>query len=604
MKTKFQEILDKAELLFSRYPIVLAMAFLATVGVLIISDSPSSFSNNFEIKKFALVSSLGISLMFALKILSQRIGKEFLLQILGILFLIGFYFALPEKEKFFTEQYAFLVGPTFILSHLFVAFAAFLNKEKEIYFWQFNKNLFVNLFLTIVFTGVLTGGVELAILATDKLFDLDVVSQTYLDIFLTMLIFGSCFIFLLFNENGLRHLEKDDDYPVILKFFTQFILIPLLFIYLVILYFYGLKIAINWELPRGWVSYLILAYSVVGILALLLVHPLKEASAKSWVKGFSKIFYYTLVPLLVLLYVAIFTRILEYGFTEARYFVLLIGLWLTSVVFYFIFSKKTTVKFIPISLFAFGVFALIFPYLNAFSVAKRSQKNELNLILTKNNLLTNGTIDFSKNVNYDIASEIGNKFEFLTKRKQTDYLLSFIKESEQKKDLTQQFENMNFWSINSLVFGYFTNVNESQQEIAQKNNEYKELVSTNTVINIEDYHYISTLSKLKYNDGSPSTDYFMQIGEDKIRIEEDVYDLKNSKFLVSLNGGKKVDLMPQIVQIFENYPKNNTWNQVPEIKIEADLGKYKMILLLERLSKNQNYYINDNGNVLILVQKK
>ena len=603
MKTKLQEIFLKAEHLFVRYPMVLTMAFLATVGVLIISDSPSAFSNNFEIKKFALVSTLGISLMFALKMLSQRIGKELLLQVLGIGFLIGFYFVLPKEEKFFTEQYAFLVGPTFILSHLFVAFAAFLNKGKEIYFWQFNKNLFVNLFLTIVFTGVLTGGVELAILATDKLFDLDVVSQTYLDIFLTMLIFGSCFIFLLFNENGLRHLEKDDDYPVILKFFTQFILIPLLFIYLVILYLYGLKITINWELPRGWVSYLILAYSVVGILALLLVHPLKEASAKSWVKGFSKIFYYTLVPLLVLLYIAIFTRILEYGFTEARYFVLLIGLWLTSVVMYFIFSKKTTIQFIPISLFVFGVFALIFPYLNAFSVAKRSQKNELNLILTQNNLLSNGTIDFDKNINAEIASEVSNKFEFLTKRKEFDYLQSLIKNPQHKKELKESFEQMNFWKSNFLISGYFTNKNERQDDLIEK--EFQELVSSKTEMNIENYHYISTLRKLKDRDGAPSVDYFMQVGEDKIRIEEDVYDLKRSKFLVSLNGGEKINLMPQFINFFENYPKNETWHQVPEIKIEADLGKYKMIFLFDRISKtSQNYYFDNAGTTLVLVQKK
>ena len=105
------------------------------------------------------------------------------------------------------------------------------------------------------------------------------------------------------------------------------------------------KILINLGLPRVWVSYLILIYSVVGILALLLVHPLKEESAKSWVKVFSKIFYYTLIPLLVLLFVAIFTRILEYGYTEPRYFVLLLAIWLTTVVLFY-FYKKATIKFV------------------------------------------------------------------------------------------------------------------------------------------------------------------------------------------------------------------------------------------------------------------
>ncbi|WP_449398242.1 DUF4153 domain-containing protein [Chryseobacterium wanjuense] len=282
------------------------------------------------------------------------------------------------------------------LTHLFVSFIPFLEQNVELKFWQYNKNLFVNIFLTAVFTGVLTGGVELAILAVDKLFDFNFDDRLYTDTLYVLLIFGSCFIFLLFNDKGLNNLEKDGDYPIVLKFFTQFILIPLLLIYVIILYFYSIKILINWQLPRGWVSYLILAYCIVGVLALLLVHPLKNENTKSWVKIFSKAFYYTIIPLIILLFVAIFTRILEYGYTEPRYFVLLLALWLLSIVTYFIFVKKGTIKFIPISLFAFGVFALIFPYLNAFSVSKRSQKAELLKILDEKQLLSNGKIDFKR----------------------------------------------------------------------------------------------------------------------------------------------------------------------------------------------------------------
>ena len=341
MLKKIKEITGKAGLVIREYPMVLLMSFLGAVSLMCFAHGNFNSNPNFFVFiKFALVSCLGISLMFALKMLSQRIGKQILLEISGIFFLVFFYFLLPEEEKYFTERYAFLIVPTFILSHLLVSFIAFFGKEKELNFWQYNKNLFINLFLTAIFTGVLTGGVELAILAVDKLFDFNFNDRYYLETFYFLSIFGSSFIFLLFNEKGLLQLEKDGTYPVILKFFTQYILIPLLIIYAVILYFYSAKILLNWELPRGWVSYLILAYSVVGILALLLVHPLKQESTASWVRVFSRRFYFTLIPLLVLLFTAIFTRILEYGYTEPRYFVLLLAIWLTSVVFYFIFTKR------------------------------------------------------------------------------------------------------------------------------------------------------------------------------------------------------------------------------------------------------------------------
>ncbi|WP_228413506.1 DUF4153 domain-containing protein [Chryseobacterium sp. CH21] len=379
MKTKFQETLGRANEVIFRYPMILTMALLASIGAICIAETERSEITSYI--KFTICACLGISLMFALKMLSQRIGKELLLQLSGIIFLTGFYFILPDKKNGFTEVYAYIIAVTALLSHLLVSFVPFLEKNRELSFWQYNKNLFVNIFLTAVFTGVLTGGVELAILAIDKLFDFNFHDRIYRDTFFVLAILGSSFIFLLFNDKGLNNLEKDGTYPVVLKFFTQFILIPLLLIYVTILYFYSVKIVINWELPRGWVSYLVLAYSVVGILALLLVHPLKEENAKSWVKVFSKAFYYTIAPLIILLFTAIFTRILEYGYTEPRYFVLLLALWLLSIVIYFIFSKKATIKFIPISLFLFGTFALIFPYLNAFSVAKRSQQRQLVKIL-------------------------------------------------------------------------------------------------------------------------------------------------------------------------------------------------------------------------------
>ena len=91
MLNKFKEIFGKTDDVLRKYPMVLLMALLGA-----------------------------ISLMFALKMLSQRIGRAILLEVFGVLFLIFFYFLLPEKKIDFTEKYAFLIIPTFILSHLLV----------------------------------------------------------------------------------------------------------------------------------------------------------------------------------------------------------------------------------------------------------------------------------------------------------------------------------------------------------------------------------------------------------------------------------------------------------------------------------------------------
>ncbi|AYZ35978.1 DUF4153 domain-containing protein [Chryseobacterium indologenes] len=596
MKTKFRETLNRTTEIIFRYPVVLVMAILASTGAICMIDTSNQFELYASCLKFTICACLGISLMFAMTMLSQRIGKELLLQLAGIAFLIGFYNILPNKKSYFTDDYSYLIVVTGILMHLLVSFIPFLEKNKELGFWQYNKNLFVNIFLTAVFTGVLTGGVELAILAIDKLFDFHFNDKLYVNTFFVMAITGSCFIFLLFNEKGLPTLEKDASYPVVLKFFTQFILIPLLLIYAVILYFYSFKILIHWQLPRGWVSYLILAYSMVGILALLLVHPLKEANAKSWVKIFSKAFYYTIIPLVALLFIAIFTRILEYGYTEPRYFVLLLALWLLSVVIYFISNKKATIKFIPVSLFLFGAFAMIFPYINAFSVARRSQRTELLKVLTQQKLLDNGKINFEQKITDTIRNEIADKFQFLAERKQSEFILGLL-DKKDRADLTKSIEAGNFYSIRFTVEGKFTHVNTTTRKDSY-DTERLVIVSEQQAIKIDDYQYL--LNVTGYNQDP------QKLNEDQFKIIDKLTE--RSSFKLILNNKEEIEAGPEIMKLFqENKGKTGTV-YVPDIKVEDDLGKYHIKLILKQVTKEKDFYNKRNniycGDVYILIKPK
>ena len=103
---KLKEIWSKTDDVIARYPMVLVMAFIAAICtvIFIFRNSPRYFQDNsedelFAISKIIIVACLGISLMFAVKMISQRIGKGFVWEILGVLFLIGFYFLLPKKNE-------------------------------------------------------------------------------------------------------------------------------------------------------------------------------------------------------------------------------------------------------------------------------------------------------------------------------------------------------------------------------------------------------------------------------------------------------------------------------------------------------------------------
>lgn len=577
MSSKLYTILDKLKKLLVHYPLVLLFSFATVLVILYGIEMEPNKEQGYLLLRLGLVFSLGISSQFAVKMLAQRHTKGYVGQVLGVLFLIGYYFIFPREEKDFTEVYAFILFPTFILSHLLVSYIAFLNQvNSEGDFWEFNKNLFINLFLTVVFTGVLTGGVELALLAIKELFNCHFSDKVFFETFATLAILGSTIIFLLFSDTGLPYLEKKRVYPIILKFFTQFILIPLLLSYLLILYFYSVKITWNWELPRGWVSYLVLAYSIVGILALLLVHPLKSENVKSWVLVFNRVYYYTLIPLLILLFTAIFTRVLQYGYTEARYFVLLLALWLTTVVLYFVLNRKASIKFIPVSLFLFGLIALVFPYFNAFSVSKRSQEKELKALLSQNHMLVNGKIDFSKPILDSVKYEVESKLRFLSQRHDVAYLKTFL-DAKTKRVVDEDI----YWYTSLFTHITYTDTNE--------HNELR-IFTRNDVLSIQGYDYLAV------NDYGGT--FETTINHETLTITPDP-----TSFTVAI-GEAQVDVLPQIKALFTNYRNATADVLVKDISVVTALKNYKIKIIFNSVSwnKKEDLYTYDQITYLVKIK--
>lgn len=560
MRTKVGQISQKLKLVVMQYPMVLAMALIAAVTTVYSIENEISPDENFLPMRIILTAALGISVMFAVKMRAQRSGKEALLTLAGLLVLACFFYVLPQDGKDFTEVYAFLLIPSFLMSHLAVACIAFIGREPETNFWQYNKNLFINFFLTAVFTMVLTAGVLLAILAVDQLFTLNINGRLYFEVHAVLSILGSVLIFLLFNNGGLHVLEQGSDYPVVLKFFTQFVLIPLLMIYVVILYFYLFKIIISGELPEGWVSYLVLAYSLVGILALLLVHPLANDQAKSWVKVFSRVFYYSLLPLIGLLFVAIYTRLLQYGYTEARYYVLLLAIWLLLVVLYFIFAKRATIRFIPLSMFALTLMSLITPYINCFSVAERSQKHELEQLLEKEKLLVNGKINFEKSVDYEVAGNVSDKFKFLSERGQQPYLKQYLSDTQ-----IRSFSVHGAWTIR----GFFKEVADPKQNYFERLTIY----NRNHMASLDGYEHLMMFS------GEFQTKAV--INGDTFTFQPDPSD-DGDNLSLTVNGERKL-LRPMLLKIIKDQPAVEGMVYVDNLSVDFKVDKYEIRLLLNNI---------------------
>jgi hypothetical protein len=415
-----QSVLLASQKTISRFPLETIITILGTVFAILLSEKKNDTAENFYTKSImccslCLVLFLSVSLYFSA--IKKNSWSRFLTSLILGGLIITFIFSFSEKITN-VEALQFLVLN--IALHLLVSFSAFISKiynQEE--FWEFNKQLFLNILTAGLYSFALSSGLALAILAVHHLFNLEFYDKIYLHLFFIIVgIFNTIFFLSGVPKTNIESTPLILNYPKGLKNFTQYVLLPLISIYLVILICYEAKILVTLSLPVGWVSNLVLVFAIFGILSFLLVHPIAEETGNLWMRTFNRWFYYLLVPLLGLLFWAILYRIHLYGFTHERYYVLALSIWLTIVVAYFIIKKEPKIKFIPITMCITALLTILGPQ-SADTISKNSQLSRFESYLQK---IEKGKLTFEQ------EQELSSIVDFLAENYGSKVLLPFTKD--------------------------------------------------------------------------------------------------------------------------------------------------------------------------------
>jgi len=380
---------------FVRFPLtILSAAIAVVIGVYLCETNAEPFDLRYI--NVMLCAALGISMFFCITVFSDKQGYglkiRVLLHIVAMLLLGAIYLTLPDSKQTLNTALPYIRYTIYsIVMHLLVAFVPYTEKGKLNGFWHYNKILFVRFLTAALYSGFLYGGLALALASLRWLFDVHVHDELFGDLFIVIGGLFNTWFFIAGIPQNFNELDDLHEYPRGIKIFSQYVLLPLLILYLVILYVYTGKIIVLWNWPKGMVSYLVSCVAVLGILTLLLIHPYGHLSGNGWIRKFSRIYYFVLFPLVVLLFIAVGMRIADYGITINRYIIVLLGIWLTIVCSYFTLGK-TNIKFIPVSLAVIMMLAS-FGYWGMFSVSERSQVNRLGNILENYKILRNGKIE-------------------------------------------------------------------------------------------------------------------------------------------------------------------------------------------------------------------
>ena len=303
---------------------------------------------------------------------------------LAAVLLWGMYCVVFLPEKFDDVQTGkgieiFVIGGTAFFAILFISF---LKKNKDRAFWSFSSQTIFQLALASIFGAILFGGLSLALLAIDSLFNASIDEKLYGYLAVICLALFTPIYFLANIPNKTEKHNNELFYSKIQKIFALHILSPILAIYAVILYAYLFKIIAVWELPNGWVSWLVSALGLGGLLVIMLLYPAREQGNNKMVNFISRWFGLLILPLLVLMTIGIFRRIGDYGITINRGYILLLNFWFYGIYIYLFFSKSRHIKWILISLVAVAFFTSVNVW-GVANVTKNSLTKEINAVLNK-----------------------------------------------------------------------------------------------------------------------------------------------------------------------------------------------------------------------------
>lgn len=491
-----------------RFPAaILSSTFLMVVLVIIHETEPKTD----DLSRLALAMALAIPVSLCIKLLMERKDEKRTFVHLGW-YAVGAALV-TSYYLFFIKDMHMVTGTRYIafslalyMAFLFIPFF-FRRKQFEMYV----VSVFTGFFTTIIYGGVMYAGLSAILFALDNLLNINILSKYYYYSFLFVSLIFAVSYFLSQVPKKDQELQPEK-YPKILRILLLYIIIPLLNAYTVILYIYFGKIVVTrvWPVGPVSVSHLVLWYGVIVTVVLFFITPIKDE--KNWQKNFMKFAPKVIIPLLIMMFISIGIRINAYGFTERRYFVVILGIWLLGMMIYFSFFTKKLINIIaPISLAAISIVAVFGP-LSSYSFSIKSQNQRFEQYLNKYEMIKDGKIQPSTEVSKEDRAHISSIIDYFNRQhslKDLTLLPSDFKTMDMKDILGFQYENTINYNSNSYF--YFQRNTDGGLDI--KDYDYlfdgRQFNNKNTSNNVYiTYDYDSALLKVFYNNKEAySTDF-------------------------------------------------------------------------------------------------
>lgn len=418
IKNRLNTLLQGLKASTKRFPVTILIAAVLFVRLIYLNEISSNLSSvsrdNFI--RLNMIIGLGIPLSLCIDFIIERFFKGMKTKrIIGYIIgggLLSLYYV------FFLQNLSFVSTTRYagLMIFLILGFIYLPRLDKTYDYEKYVQRVLQSLQISLIYSIVLFLGIVVIFFTIDQLFDVNIDGKFYYYIFL--------FIFLIFNLSlflakipDVNKERIDYFYSKPLLILLTYIIIPLITVYTIILYIYSGKILISREWPKGLVSHLVLWYSVFSVWMIFTISPVIEENkiAKVFRTWFPKL----ILPILLMMFMSMGQRVGQYGITENRYYVLVLGIWTSAIMLYYSFSKSIKNIIVPITLSIIVLNSVIGP-LSSFSISKWSQNNRLNSVLSEYDMIIEDRIVINPNLSNEGKREINNIIHYFNSNHSLD----------------------------------------------------------------------------------------------------------------------------------------------------------------------------------------
>ena len=441
---KIRGLADTVRRGIERFPLTVAFALALTVCEIIIEYKGYHGISN-EWKFFmswypATGMALSLSLSLWLEEHAGKIAHKLAAILIHFIWLGVSTLLMQNQHILLNAPYKFVIAALIAVLVLSLLVLSFLKDKDDVAFWNFSLRSIGAAVTALVVSGIVCGGLELLFVAIDKLFGAYISSHCYVNIVIVSFCLLAPILCIQAIPNGtLKHDYEPMCLPRLIENAVTKLFMPIAAAYFITLYCYAAKILFTWQLPDGWVSWLVSASMVAMVILLIMVYPFREKasnSTSSWNRKAVQIITHwmpiLMLPLLLLMSIGIARRISDYGITILRLYLAAFNLWCYAVCIVLIIRRKAGIIWIPVSLVLCFALLTLLP-VNVSSYVKKNLTAKVTAALQENGWngasMNDGEYShFLQKLDPRTAAQIDSRIDYLKRQFSRQTVMEFIGE--------------------------------------------------------------------------------------------------------------------------------------------------------------------------------